>query len=147
MDVWSWKVPEGHLTVFYTPDAPYADEEAGAEVKIGGAYKFHVMRDFPDDESVAESVPVCDCGNTMQTTSTPGDVTSFSSADMIALPSAMASPDIPALLAFIKRSEDELRHLLSTLPISVSDESILDPDSPPLQNDVPEHQDVSVARP
>ena len=52
----------------------------------------------------------------------------------------MASPNIPALLAFIKRSEDELRNLLSTLPISVSDESILDPDSPPLQ-------DVSVAQP
>ena len=127
MDVWSWKVPKGHLAVFYTPDAPYADEEAGFEVKIGGAYKFHVMRDFPDDESVAESELVCDCGNTMTTTPTPAEVTSSSSADTIALPSAMASPDIPALLAFIKRSEDELRNLLSTLPISVLDESILDP--------------------
>ena len=84
----------GHLTVFYMPDAPYADEETGFEVKIGGAYKFHIMRDFPDDESVAESGPVCDCGNTMQTTSTSADVTRSSSADMIALPSAMASPNI-----------------------------------------------------
>ena len=138
MDLWTWKVRKGHLTVFYTPDAPYADEEAGCEVKIGGAYKFHVMRDFPDDESVAESEPVCDCGNTVQTTPTPADVTSSSSANTIALPSAMASPDIPALLAFIKHSEGELRHLLSTLPISVSDEVILDPVSPPLHSDVPE---------
>ena len=128
MDVWSWKVSKGHLTVFYTPHAPYADEETGFEVKIGGAYKFQVMRDFPDDESVVGSVPVCDCGNTTTTAPTPVDVTSSSSADMVAtLPSAMASPDIPALLAFIKRSEDELRNLLSTLPISVLDESILDP--------------------
>ena len=85
MDVWSWKVAKGHLTVFYMPDAPYADEETGFEVKIGGAYKFHAMRDFPDDESVAESGPIYDCGNTMQTTSTSADVTRSSSADMIAL--------------------------------------------------------------
>jgi hypothetical protein len=29
-----WKMPEGHLTVFYTPDAPYADEETGLKFTL-----------------------------------------------------------------------------------------------------------------
>ena len=71
-----WKMPEGHLTVFYTPDAPYADEETGLKVYIGSAYKFLVLRYFPDDESVVESVPVCDCGDT--------DITSSSFTNIVA---------------------------------------------------------------
>ena len=85
-------MPEGHLTVFYTLDAPYADEETGLKVYIGSAYKFLVLQDFPDDESVVESVPVCDCGDTIQTTSTPSDITSSSSTNIVALPSANAYP-------------------------------------------------------
>ena len=77
-------MPEGHLTVFYLPDTPYADEETGLKVDIGGAYKFLVLRDFPDDKTVVESVPVCDCGDTIQTTSTPSDITSSSSTNIVA---------------------------------------------------------------
>ena len=126
--------------MFYTPDAP-RDEELGFQVDVSGAYKLLVIPAFVG-ESVVESTmsPVCDCDNITQITSTPVDVSSSPSADTdtVALPSAIPTPDIPAVLASADSplllpllgstsSEHELRNLLSTIPISVSDEFILDP--------------------
>ena len=127
--------------MFYMPDAPSADEEIGFQVDVGGAYKFLVIPVLAG-ESVVESMvsPVCGCDNITQIVSTPADVTSSPSAntDTVALPPAITSPDIPAVLVSADSplllpllgstsSEHELRNLLSTIPISVSDEFILDP--------------------
>jgi hypothetical protein len=143
----SWKVPGGHFTVFYIPempdDHPDATRDFYAEVAVD-KYEFAVQRILPS-ESATKAMETTHNNTTQSTITTTESTTvpascSITINNVIALPAAENNPDILSILTSIPpflyepstsptSTEQELTHLLSTIPISVPEDLFDEPDS------------------